>query len=336
MMNTLPSKELLDKYGLSPQDLELASTEAKQSADMMRPSVSYWKDALQRFKRNKLALFMLGLLVFIILLAVLGPVISPYSYRDQSRTEVRSAPSFSHPLGTDRLGRDIFVRVMFGTRISLLVGFVTMILVGFIGIIYGGISAYAGGWCDNIMMRIVDLLMSIPTILIIIILSVAMHELFSTALSDIRFLNITSMGSGLLSIFVVLALFNWLGMARTVRGALLMNRTQEYVLASEAMGAKGKWVILKHLLPNSIGVIIISATGIVPGAIMTESFLSFIGLGVSAPVPSLGSLANDALNGVVSNPMSMVYPAVLISLIILCFNVLGDALRDALDPRMRR
>jgi oligopeptide transport system permease protein len=225
---------------------------------------------------------------------------------------------------------------MFGTRISLLVGFVTMILVGIIGILYGGISAYIGGWVDNIMMRIVDLLMSIPTILIIISLSVAMHAVVSTMIAHMTVTAIASMGSGLLSIFIVLALFNWLGMARSVRGALLMNRTQEYVLASEAMGAGARWVIGKHLLPNSIGVVIINATGIVPGAIMTESFLSFIGLGVSAPVPSLGSLANDALNGIASFPQNMIYPALLISLIILCFNVLGDALRDALDPRMRK
>jgi oligopeptide transport system permease protein len=163
-----------------------------------------------------------------------------------------------------------------------------------------------------------------------------MHEAISTLIAHNTFSAIAAMGSGLLSIFIVLALFNWLGMARSVRGALLMNRNQEYVLASEAMGAGGKWIIFRHLLPNSIGVVIINATGIVPGAIMTESFLSFIGLGVAAPVPSLGSLANDALNGIASFPQNMVYPAALISLIILCFNVLGDALRDALDPRMRK
>jgi oligopeptide transport system permease protein len=208
--------------------------------------------------------------------------------------------------------------------------------VGIIGVVYGGISAYAGGWADNIMMRIVDLLIAIPTILVIIILSVAMHEFISGLIANNSFSGIGSLGSGLLSIFIVLALFNWLGMARSVRGALLMNRNQVYVLASEAMGAKGSWVIARHLLPNSIGVVIINATGIVPGAIMTESFLSFIGLGVAAPVPSLGSLANDALNGVASFPQNMIYPALLISLIILCFNILGDALRDALDPRMRK
>jgi len=225
---------------------------------------------------------------------------------------------------------------MFGTRISLLVGVVTMVLVGVIGIAYGGVAAYLGGWWDNIMMRFVDLMMTIPTLLIIIMLSVTLREVFTEMLANKRFTAIASMGSGLASIFLVLALFNWIGMARTVRGVMLMNRQQDYVTASEAMGAKSKWIITRHMVPNSIGIIIISATGTVPGAIMTESFLSFIGLGVSAPVPSLGSMANDALNGVATYPQNMVYPAVIISLIVLCFNVLGDALRDALDPRLRK
>jgi len=134
----------------------------------------------------------------------------------------------------------------------------------------------------------------------------------------------------------VLALFNWLGLARAVRGALITNRRQEYVLVAEGMGASSKWIIIKHLLPNSIGVIIINLTAIIPGAIMTESFLSFIGLGVAAPVPSLGSMASDALNGIVSFPQNMIYPAALVSLIIMSFNVIGDALRDALDPKMRK
>ena len=329
------SKDKLAAYGLTEADLQPASDEAKQAIDNMRPSISYWRDALRRFCRNKLAICMLILLTVIVLGAVLGPIVSPYTYKGQTR-DVRQGSSMEHPFGTDKLGRDIFVRVMYGTRISLTVGFVTMLLVSLIGITYGGIAAYLGGWWDNLMMRFVDLMMTIPSMLIIIILSVSLHEPLMAMLTNPRFATMASLGSGMISIFLVLALFNWLGMARAVRGALLMNRTQEYVLASEAMGARSKWVITRHMLPNSIGVIIISATGIVPSAIMTESFLSFIGLGVAAPIPSLGSMANDALNGVVSFPMNMVYPAALISLIILCFNVLGDALRDALDPRMRK
>ena len=333
--NATPSVETLKKLGISAEELAPATAEEKAMNDQMRPSVSYWKDAMRRFKRNKLAMVMLTLLIIIILAAIFGPIISPYTYKGQS-ADVRQGPSFAHPFGTDKLGRDIFVRVMYGTRISLLVGVVTMVLVCLIGITYGAIAAYVGGIWDNLMMRFVDLMMTVPSMLIIILLSVVLRDPLKELISNPRFTVFASMGAGLISIFIVLALFNWLGMARSVRGALLMNRTQEYVLAAEAMGAKSKWVIKRHLLPNSIGVIIISATGVVPSAIMTESFLSFIGLGVAAPVPSLGSMANDALNGIMSYPLNMVYPAVIISLIILCFNVLGDALRDALDPRMRK
>lgn len=329
------SEQTLKKLNISPDELLPATAEEKAANDQMRPSVSYWKDAIRRFMRNKLAMFMLALLIIIILAAIFGPILSPYTYKGQS-ADVRQGPSFAHPFGTDKLGRDIFVRVMYGTRISLLVGVVTMVLVCLIGITYGAIAAYVGGLCDNLMMRFVDLMMTIPSMLIIILLSVVMRDPLKAMLENPSMVAFASLGSGLISIFIVLALFNWLGMARSVRGALLMNRTQEYVLASEAMGARSEWVIKRHLLPNSIGVIIISATGVVPSAIMTESFLSFIGLGVAAPVPSLGSMANDALNGIISYPLNMVYPAVIISLIILCFNVLGDALRDALDPRMRK
>ena len=326
---------VLEKLGLSASDVEAATAEEKASNDQLRPSLSYWKDAFRRFRRNKLAIVMSILLLIILLLAIFGPIVSPYTYKGQS-ADVRQGPSLSHPLGTDKLGRDIFVRLMYGTRISLLVGFVTMILVCLIGITYGAVAAYVGGVWDNLMMRFVDLMMTIPSMLIIILLSVVLRDPLKELIANPRFTSLASLGSGLISIFIVLALFNWLGMSRSVRGALLMNRRQEYVLASEAMGAKSKWVVVKHLLPKSIGVIIISATGVVPSAIMTESFLSFVGLGVSAPIPSLGSMANDALNGISSYPLNMIYPAVMISLIILCFNVLGDSLRDALDPRMRK
>lgn len=327
--------KILEQLGISEDDLRPATGEEKASNDQMRPSLSYWKDAFRRFRHNKLAIVMSIILLIIVLLAIFGPIVSPYTYKGQS-ADVRQGPSWSHPLGTDKLGRDIFVRLMYGTRISLLVGFVTMILVCLIGITYGAIAAYVGGIWDNLMMRFVDLMMTIPSMLIIILLSVVLRDPLKELISDPRFTSLASLGSGLISIFIVLALFNWLGMSRSVRGALLMNRSQEYVLASEAMGAKSKWVVMRHLLPNSVGVIIISATGVVPSAIMTESFLSFVGLGVSAPIPSLGSMANDALNGISSYPLNMIYPAAMISLIILCFNVLGDSLRDALDPRMRK
>ena len=333
-MNSTLNAEALKKLNISPEELQPATLEEKAANDQMRPSVSYWKDAMHRFARNKLAMCMLALLLFIVLCAVLGPIISPYTYKGQS-ADVRQGPSLAHPFGTDKLGRDLFVRVMYGTRISLLVGVVTMVLVCIIGITYGSISAYSGGMVDNLMMRFVDLMNTIPSTLVIILLSVVMRDPLKALMTHPLFSGLAGVGSGLISIFIVLSLFNWTGMARSVRGALIMNRGQEYVLASEAMGAKSGWVIKKHLIPNSVGVIIISATGVVPSAIMTESFLSFIGLGVAAPVPSLGSMANDALNGIISYPLNMLLPATIICLIILCFNVVGDALRDALDPRMR-
>ena len=334
-MNATPKAQVLKELNISPEELAPATAEEKAANDQMRPSVSYWKDAMHRFARNKLAMCMLALLIFIILCAILGPIISPYTYKGQS-ADVRQGPSLAHPFGTDKLGRDLFVRVMYGTRISLLVGVMTMVLVCIIGITYGAIAAYSGGMVDNLMMRFVDLMNTVPSTLVIILLSIVLRDPLKALLTNPKFAAIAGLGAGLISIFIVLALFQWTGMARSVRGALIMNRGQEYVLASEAMGAKSGWVIRKHLLPNSIGVIIISATGVVPSAIMTESFLSFVGLGVSAPIPSLGSMANDALNGISSYPLNMIYPAVMISLIILCFNVLGDSLRDALDPRMRK
>jgi oligopeptide transport system permease protein len=330
-----PDSELMKEYGLAPDDLLPASAEDKEATDQIRPSVSYWQDAKKRFMRNKVGMAMLIVLAIIVLAAILGPMLSPYTYQSQSR-DVRLGPSLSHPFGTDRLGRDTFTRVMFGTRVSLFVGVATSFSVLIIGLAYGGISAYVGGWADNIMMRFVDLMMTIPTVLIVIILSVATRDIFTSLLTNPRYAAIASMGSGLISILAVFSMFNWIGMARTVRGALLMNRSQEYVMASEAFGAKAGWIITKHLLPNSIGIIIISATGIIPGAIAMESFLSFIGLGVAAPVPSLGSLAADALNGIISYPLNIIVSSGLISMLMLSFNVIGDSLRDALDPRLRK
>ncbi|MDR1438637.1 MAG: ABC transporter permease [Clostridiales bacterium] len=326
---------LMERYGVSAADLAPASAEDRQATDRARPSESYWRGAAKRFARNKVGMAMLIVLAIVVLFAILGPIVSPYTYHGQSR-DVRQGPSAAHLFGTDRLGRDVFTRVMFGTRISLFVGVVTSFSVLIVGLAYGGISAYVGGWVDNVMMRFVDLMMTIPTILIIIILSVATRDIFTSLLADPRYAAIASMGSGLMSILAVFSMFNWIGMARTVRGALLMNRSQEYVMASESFGAKAGWIITKHLLPNSIGIVIINATAVIPGAIAMESFLSFIGLGVAAPVPSLGSLAADALNGIISYPLNILVSSGLISIIMLSFNVIGDTLRDALDPRLRR
>ncbi|HML48246.1 MAG TPA: ABC transporter permease, partial [Clostridia bacterium] len=232
---------------------------------------------------------------------------------------------------TDALGRDYAIRVVYGTRISLMVGFFSAIIVVFIGIIYGSISGYFGGRVDMVLMRIVDIIYSLPDVLIVILLSVAIKEVVSTSSNQM----IAKLGAGMVSIFIVFGLLYWVGMARQVRGQILSIKEQEFVLASRAMGASPSRIILKHMIPNCVSVIIITAAMQIPAAIFTESFLSFLGLGVSMPMPSLGSLASDARSGLVSYPFLLIFPALSIFLIVLSFNLLGNGLRDAFDPKLR-
>ncbi len=329
--------DMKDQLVMQADDFELVTESERRQLDKMRESTTFWKDAWRILKRNKVAMTALVVLIIITLCAIIIPMVSPFAYDQQLRNETRQAPSLRHPMGTDMHGRDVLVRLMMGTRISLLVGLVSTFIVLIIGATYGGIAAYAGGWVDIIMMRIVDLLMAVPSLLIIIIISIAIRPYITDMLGKGgAFAVLASVGSGLLSIFAVFGLLYWAGMARSVRGALMSVNNQEFVLAARSMGASGRRIIFKHMVPNGIGTILIAATFQVPGAIFTESFLSFIGLGVSAPMASLGSMATDALNGIQSYPYLLIFPAGMISLIILSFNLLGDGLRDALDPRMRR
>jgi oligopeptide transport system permease protein len=244
---------------------------------------------------------------------------------------------FPHVLGTDSLGRDNLVRLMYGSRISLTVGIVASIIILIIGSTYGAFSGFRGGRTDNVMMRIVELLYAIPDILIVIILSIILKEplsqLFATNPAMGRIMGI---GPGLLSMFITFALLYWVGMARIVRGQVLQLKEQEFIVAAQALGANTNRVIFKHLIPNCMGPIIVTTMLQIPAAIFVESFLSFIGLGISAPMASLGSLANDAMSGIQTYPYMLAQPAIMIAIIILSFNLLGDGLRDALDPRMKK
>lgn len=232
-------------------------------------------------------------------------------------TPVKTVWNKTNVLGTDSLGRDIWIRILYGARISLTVGLVASLVNLIIGVIYGGIAGYEGGRIDSIMMRIVDIINSIPSLLIVILLMVVFEP-------------------GLKTIIITIGLIYWVSMARLVRGQVLTLKEQEYVLAARTIGVS-KWkIIMKHLIPNAMGPIIVSITMSIPSAIFTEAFLSFIGLGVSAPQASWGTLANDALGGIRSYPYQLIAPAVAIAVTMFAFNFLGDGLRDALDPRLRK
>jgi len=288
-----------------------------QAADITRPSITYWQDAWMRLQKNKMAMAGLYIVVFVILIAAIGPVLSHASYSDQDLSQANQSPSIEHWFGTDNLGRDLFIRVLYGARISMSIGIVASFLNFTVGVLYGGIAGFSGGKVDRYMMNIVDVLYSIPVLLYVILLMVVLKP-------------------GLTNIFIALGISYWLQMARIVRGQILGLKEQEYVLAVRTIGASNWRILLRHLIPNTMGPIIITMTLAIPTAIFTEAFLSFIGLGVSAPMASWGVLASEGITSLRSYPFQLFFPAMAISVTMLAFNFLGDGLRDALDPRMRR
>ena len=338
-------------FQMNVEDFLPADESEKQSLVVMRESVGFWKDGMRRLKKNKIAMVSLIVVLVIFVLSFVIPTVYPYKYEQQIKTSVNLAPMqysetelaqieagekvFPHILGTDNLGRDYAVRVMMGSRVSLLVGLVASAIILLIGSLYGSISGFFGGWVDMVMMRIVDIIYTVPDVLIIILLAAVLNYPLKDLSQKPGFEWIGVIGVNLISIFLVFALLYWVGMARIMRSQIMILKEQEYVTAARALGASSGRIIRKHLLTNCIGTLIVTTTLQIPSSIFTESFLSFLGLGVNAPMPSLGSLASAAINGLQSYPHRLFAPAIMISVIILSFNLLGDGLRDAFDPKMK-
>ncbi len=340
-------------------DAFMPATDAeKEYMVKMRPASTFFKDGVKRLLKNKIATISFFVVITIALASLILPMFWPYSYDqflgntpgkpmdpsynnlapfEYGTTELARMEAgekiFPHLFGTDGQGRDYFIRVVYGTRISLTVGFFASIIVLIIGMTVGSIAGYLGGKVDLLIMRVVDIIYSIPDMLMVILLAAVLNK---TLKEPIEGTFLQAIGVNIIALFIVFALLYWVSMARLIRGQILSLREQEYVLAARAAGAKSGWIIRKHLIPNCISVIIISTALQIPSAIFTESYLSFVGLGVNAPMPSLGSLASDALNGISSYSYRLIIPAIVISLIVLCLNLFGDGLRDAFDPKLSR
>lgn len=285
--------------------------------EIVRPNITYWEDAWRRLKQNKVAIGSLIVLAIITVLCLIGPYLTPYKFMVNDSASINLGPSGKHYFGTDDLGRDMFARVCVGGRVSLLIGLIGAIVDTFIGVLYGGIAGYFGGKVDDIMMRIVEVLISIPYLIVVVLMSLIL-------------------GKGIISIIIAMTITGWVGMARLVRGQVLQIKEQEYVLAARALGASPMRIILKHLLPNTIGIMIVAITFDVPTFIFGEAFLSFIGLGIQSPNTSWGAIAATAQQYLMFYPTQLLFPSLFISLTMLSFNLLGDGLRDALDPRLRQ
>ncbi|MGY0399892.1 MAG: ABC transporter permease subunit [Ostreibacterium sp.] len=277
---------------------------------------SLWQLALQRLIKNKAAMISLIVLLIMVLLAIFVPWLSTYRLDEVDWDNIQTAPNFAtkHYFGTDSNGRDLFTRVLYGTRISLLVGICATTVSLLIGVTYGAVAGYKGGTIDNLMMRIVDVLYSLPFMFLVILLMVFF-------------------GRNIFLIFAAIGAIEWLTMARIVRGQSISLRRKEFVEAAKALGVSTSGIIRRHIIPNTMGTVTIYVTLTIPQVILTESFLSFLGLGVQEPMTSLGVLISEGTRQMESSPWTLIFPASALAILLFCFNFIGDGLRDALDPK---
>ena len=307
----------MNKLEVKDKRFELVDLSTLDSDLVIRPNISYWQDAWRRLKKNPVAMGALFVLITIIVMAIFAPIIRNMDYQTVVTQNKNLSPNSEFWWGTDAMGRDLFTRVWIGTRISISVALIATIINIVVGCLYGGIAAYTGGVVDEVMMRIVEVLNSIPSLIITLLILVVL-------------------GNGYFPLIVALCITAWTSTARMIRGQLLQLRESEYVLAAEALGASPLRIILKHLLPNTIGLIILDVASTIPSVIVSETILSFLGLGLNIPVFSLGSLLSAGQQAMAFYPYQLLFPTVILCLLILSFNVLGDGLRDALDPKLRQ
>ncbi|GAA0109426.1 ABC transporter permease [Clostridium tertium] len=307
----------MNKLKVKDKRFELVDSSTLDSDLVVRPNISYWQDAWRRLKKNPVAMGALCILFVIISMAIFMPIIRNLDYQTVVTEKKNLSPSSEFWWGTDAMGRDLFTRVWIGTRISISVALIATVIDIVVGCLYGGIAAYLGGIVDEIMMRIVEVLNSIPYLIITLLILVVL-------------------GNGYFQLMLALCLTAWTSTARMIRGQILQLRESEYVLAAEALGASPMRIILKHLLPNTIGLIILDVASTIPSVIVSETILSFLGLGLNIPAFSLGSLLSAGQQAMAFYPYQLLFPTIILCLLILSFNVLGDGLRDALDPKLRQ
>lgn len=332
-----------NNYEKLPKELfEPAKHDPNKGEKISKPSLTYWQTGWLRLKKNKAAIVGIFILFIITFLALFGPFMNSHGFNDQSLVRANlpaKVPGIENLgimdgtrngvdiyeqrgideyfwFGTDGLGRDLWTRIWEGTRVSVFIALLAALIDMVIGVAYGGISAYYGGRVDNVMQRIIEVLIGIPNLVIVILMILVMER-------------------GMMAIIIALTITGWVGMARVVRGQVLKLKGQEFVLASKTLGSSDRKIILKHLLPNVVGVIIINTMFTIPSAIFFEAFLSFIGLGLQPPMASLGTLIEDGYKSLQIFPHIMIYPAIIISLLMIAFNLVADGMRDALDPKMK-